>query len=148
MPSRELTFPVFDADNHMYESQEALTKFLPDNRKKVIDFSAPYAPFYNGIFGPRDLKVAAIGDIAGDFVYARLQTGQDSVKTAYPPKQLSQWAERLQAWADGGEPDDLPRVGKKAAKKEPRDVFAYIIHGGKVHAPAGAMELIGRVGGK
>lgn len=36
----------------------------PD-REKVIDFSAPYAPFYNGIFGPRDLKVAAIGDIAG-----------------------------------------------------------------------------------
>ena len=28
MPSRELSFPVFDADNHMYEPQEALTKFL------------------------------------------------------------------------------------------------------------------------
>jgi hypothetical protein len=25
MPSRELPFPVFDADNHMYEPQEALT---------------------------------------------------------------------------------------------------------------------------
>lgn len=90
----------------------------------------------------------AIADITGDFVYARLQTGQDSVKTAYPPKQLVQWAERLQTWADGGEPGDLPRIGKKVAKKEPRDVFAYIIHGGKVHAPAGAIELIGRVSGK
>ena len=30
MPSRELSFPVFDADNHMYETQEALTKYLPD----------------------------------------------------------------------------------------------------------------------
>jgi predicted TIM-barrel fold metal-dependent hydrolase len=38
MPSRELPFPVFDADNHMYETQEALTKFLPDNRKHVIDY--------------------------------------------------------------------------------------------------------------
>ena len=38
MPSRELPFPVFDADNHMYEPQEALTKFLPDNRKHVIDY--------------------------------------------------------------------------------------------------------------
>ncbi|MGA8125906.1 MAG: amidohydrolase, partial [Mycobacterium sp.] len=38
MPSRELSFPVFDADNHMYEPQEALTKFLPDNRKRVIDY--------------------------------------------------------------------------------------------------------------
>ena len=90
----------------------------------------------------------AIADITGDFVYARLQTGQDSVKTAYPPKQLGQWAERLRTWADGGEPDDLPRIGKPAAKKKPRDVFAYIIHGGKVHAPAGAMDLIGRVSEK
>src|SRR3981081_3163958 len=38
MPSRELPFPVFDADNHMYETQEALTKFLPDNRKRAIDY--------------------------------------------------------------------------------------------------------------
>src|ERR1700758_3361835 len=38
MPSRELPFPVFDADNHMYETQEALTKFLPDKRKHVIDY--------------------------------------------------------------------------------------------------------------
>ncbi len=38
MPSRELSYPVFDADNHMYETQEALTKFLPDKRKNVIDY--------------------------------------------------------------------------------------------------------------
>ena len=38
MPSRELSFPVFDADNHMYEPQEALTKYLPDNRKNVVDY--------------------------------------------------------------------------------------------------------------
>ncbi len=38
MPSRELSYPVFDADNHMYETQEALTKFLPDNRKRAIDY--------------------------------------------------------------------------------------------------------------
>jgi predicted TIM-barrel fold metal-dependent hydrolase len=38
MPSRQLDFPVFDADNHMYETQEALTKFLPENYARVIDF--------------------------------------------------------------------------------------------------------------
>ena len=49
-------------------------------------------------------------------------------------------------WANGGEPDDLPRVDPKpSAKKTPRDVFAYVIHEGKVRAPAGAMELIARV---
>ena len=30
MPSRELSYPVFDADNHFYEPREALTQFLPD----------------------------------------------------------------------------------------------------------------------
>ncbi len=38
MPSRKLDFPVFDADNHMYETREALTKFLPDAYARVIDF--------------------------------------------------------------------------------------------------------------
>jgi predicted TIM-barrel fold metal-dependent hydrolase len=38
MPSRKLPYPVFDADNHMYETEEALTKFLPDNRKHVIEY--------------------------------------------------------------------------------------------------------------
>ncbi|MEX2293057.1 MAG: amidohydrolase family protein [Acidimicrobiales bacterium] len=38
MPSRKLDFPVFDADNHMYETQDALTKFLPDSHAGIIDF--------------------------------------------------------------------------------------------------------------
>lgn len=38
MPSRELAFPVFDADNHLYEPREALTKFLPDKAKSAIDY--------------------------------------------------------------------------------------------------------------
>jgi len=87
----------------------------------------------------------AISDVTGDFVYARLQKGNDDIKTCYPPKRLDAWAKRLQLWAAGGEPDDLPRVDPAAAKKTPRDVFAYVIHEGKVRAPAGAMELIARV---
>ena len=38
MPSRILDFPVFDADNHMYETPEALTKHLEDPFKGVIDY--------------------------------------------------------------------------------------------------------------
>lgn len=87
----------------------------------------------------------AIADIVGDFVYARLQKGNDTTKTCYPPKALDAWAKRLELWASGGEPDDLPRVDDRGAKKQPRDVFAYVIHEGKVRAPAGAMELIARL---
>lgn len=88
----------------------------------------------------------AIADVTADFVYARLQTGKDTVKTAYSPKALDAWAGRFKLWAEGGEPDDLPRVDTTPAKKQPRDVFAYVIHEGKIRAPAGAMELIARVG--
>ncbi len=38
MPSRNLDFPVFDADNHLYENRDALTKFLPDKHKNAIDY--------------------------------------------------------------------------------------------------------------
>ena len=34
-------------------------------REKVIDFSAAYAPFFNGVFGPADQKVAGPADLAG-----------------------------------------------------------------------------------
>ena len=61
------------------------------------------------------------------------------------PKQLDAWANRFLAWAGGGEPDDLPRVDQTTPTKTRRDVFAYVIHEGKVRAPAGAMELIARV---
>ena len=84
--------------------------------------------------------------MTGDFVYARLQKGKDSVKTGYPPKALDHWAKRAMQWAEGGTPSDLPLIDEdhKAARK-PRDVFLYFIHEGKVRAPAAAMELIERV---
>ncbi|MEY2471283.1 MAG: hypothetical protein QOK28_612 [Actinomycetota bacterium] len=33
-----LDIPVFDADNHLYETRDSLTKFLPDRYKGVIDY--------------------------------------------------------------------------------------------------------------
>ena len=33
-----LGFPVFDADNHLYETQDAFTRHLPDRYKGVIDY--------------------------------------------------------------------------------------------------------------
>lgn len=38
MPSRQLDFPVFDADNHLYETRDALTKYLPSEYEKVIGY--------------------------------------------------------------------------------------------------------------
>lgn len=87
----------------------------------------------------------AIADVTADFVYARLQKGQEKIKTGYAPKALDAWTARAQIWAAGGEPKDLPRVDKKSAAKNPRDVFMYVIHEAKVRAPAAAMALIERL---
>jgi uncharacterized protein YecE (DUF72 family) len=95
-------------------------------------------------------KYPNIADLTGDFVYARLQRGKDTVPSAYPPKELDAWAGRLRSWAQGNAPGDLPHVDPDPkpdpkSKVAPRDVFAYVIHEGKVRAPAGAMALIARL---
>lgn len=86
-------------------------------------------------------------DPTADFVYARLQRGTDETVTCYPPNELDDWALRLKAYADGGVPEDLPLVAKDhPAERKPREVFAFLITGGKVNAPRGAVELKKRVG--
>jgi polar amino acid transport system substrate-binding protein len=39
-------------------------------RDKVIDFSTAYAPYYQGVFGPADIKVAGPADLTGKTVGA------------------------------------------------------------------------------
>ncbi|MCP8893376.1 DUF72 domain-containing protein [Shinella daejeonensis] len=83
-----------------------------------------------------------IADVTADFVYARLQQGSDEIETCYAPAALDAWAGRLEDWAKGGEPADLPRIdpGTRPAR-QPRDVFAFFITSGKVNAPNGARAL-------
>jgi uncharacterized protein YecE (DUF72 family) len=87
----------------------------------------------------------AIADVTGDFLYLRLQKGEDSIATAYPEKAIADWAARLQGWLAGKAPADLPHIEAAPAKTKPRDIFAYFIHEGKVRAPAGAMALIAEI---
>jgi uncharacterized protein YecE (DUF72 family) len=110
---------------------------------KTPAFAALLKKFAMPVVFTDHVKYPNIADITGGFVYARLQRGKDTVPTAYPPKEISAWAKRLKAWSAGSEPDDLPRIEAAAAKKgTPRDVFAYVIHEGKIRAPAGAIALI------
>jgi uncharacterized protein YecE (DUF72 family) len=89
-----------------------------------------------------------IADLTGDFFYARLQRGKDSVPTAYPPKDIAAWSQRLRVIAEGKLPKELPQIdAAHQPKAVSRDVFAYVIHEGKVRAPAGAMALIERLNG-
>ena len=100
-----------------------------------------------GLVYAEHFQYPELADVTADFVYARLQKGSDEIETAYPQKELDAWAARLKAWAAGGQPDDLPRVDPDfVPKTAPRDVFAYVIHEGKVRAPAAAKALIEKDG--
>lgn len=112
---------------------------------KTPAFIALLRQFNVGIVYSEHETYTEIADVTSDFVYARLQKGDDKLVTGYPPQALDAWAGRLKTWAQGGQPDDLPRIDKSDAPTQPRDVFAYVIHEGKVRAPAAAMELIKRL---
>jgi uncharacterized protein YecE (DUF72 family) len=112
---------------------------VPEFIALLHSFSTPV------VFAEHD-KYPGIADAIGDFVYARLQKGEDTVPTAYPPKALDAWAKRAETWAKGGTPSDLQLADPdKKANAAARDVFMYFIHEGKVRAPAAAMELIQRL---
>ena len=74
--------------------------------------------------------------------------GKDTIPTAYPPKELDAWAGRLQAVGARRESRTICRAStaaRRRSKAAPRDVFAYVIHEGKMRAPAAAMALIERL---
>jgi uncharacterized protein YecE (DUF72 family) len=115
---------------------------------RVPEFIALLRKFNAAVVCAEHETYPEIADVTGDFVYLRLQRGKDTIPTGYPPKELDAWAKRLKTYADGGVPKDLAVVDtKNAAPAKPRDVFAYVIHEGKVRAPAAAMALIERVKG-
>ncbi|MDE2055461.1 MAG: DUF72 domain-containing protein [Xanthomonadaceae bacterium] len=85
-------------------------------------------------------------DLTGDFVYARLMRSRESERDGYSAKDLDAWAFRARTWHEGGEPDDLPRVSSGGnAPCALRDVFIHFISAAKVHNPAAAMALQGRL---
>ncbi len=88
-----------------------------------------------------------IADPTADFVYARLMAGADEIETGYEPAALDAWAGRLQAYARGERPGDLPMIQPAGAGGTPREVFAFFISEGKVRAPAAAQALMSRLGG-
>jgi uncharacterized protein YecE (DUF72 family) len=86
-----------------------------------------------------------IADVTADFVYLRLISASDDLPTGYESKDLDLWAGHFKAYAEGGVPADFTPIDRTGLPEAPRDVYAFVIHEGKVRAPAAAMELIKRV---
>ena len=96
------------------------------------------------VFADTD-EYPSFADVTADFVYARLMRCAAPVKTGYTSRALTTWAQRAHVWAQGGEPNDLPRVRQDTAESVPRDVFIYFISGAKERAPAAARALLSRL---
>jgi uncharacterized protein YecE (DUF72 family) len=86
-----------------------------------------------------------ITDVTSEFVYCRLHGSEVLYASGYDAKSLDIWAEWVQTWASGGEPDSEKILKTKPPKAKTRDVFVYFDNDTKVRAPFDAQELIKRV---
>jgi uncharacterized protein YecE (DUF72 family) len=85
-------------------------------------------------------------DVTADFVYCRLHGSEVLYASGYDAQALDKWAERVVAWATGGEAEGEHASSKPAAKAEGRDVYVYFDNDAKVRAPFDAQGLMERVG--
>ena len=111
------------------------------------DFVALLRQFATPVVFTDHATYPSLADLPGDFVYARLQKGRTRYRLpirrrnsmpgpsvcepGHPAKCRTTCRESIRAHA--------PK------KITPRDVFAYVIHEGKIRAPAAAMALIERL---
>lgn len=87
------------------------------------------------------------GDVTADFLYLRLHGAQQMYASGYSDGQLDQWAERIRAWASGGQPGDRPLLSDTAAlERRHRNVFCFFDNTMKIHAPLNALRLADRLG--
>lgn len=83
-------------------------------------------------------------DLTSDFVYLRLHGAEELYASGYSEQALKRWAERIDAWHHGKQPEDAhliaPRLKPRARKS--REVFCYFDNDIKVRAPYDARNLL------
>jgi len=85
-------------------------------------------------------------DVTADFVYVRLHGDDKLYESGYTEEGLDRWAEKIDAWLDGGEPATANTVGRRRSDRlSQRDVFVYFDNDVKVHAPYDAMSLARKI---
>jgi uncharacterized protein YecE (DUF72 family) len=85
-------------------------------------------------------------DVTADFLYLRLHGSEVLYASGYNDVDLNLWAERVVAWARGGQPADGVYAGTTPApKRAKRDVYVYFDNDAKVRAPFDAQGLTARV---
>lgn len=59
-----------------------------EERQKVIDFSTSYAPFFQAVFGPKNVELKSFDDLAGKTLAVTRGTIQDDALVQLAPKSL------------------------------------------------------------
>lgn len=80
-------------------------------------------------------------DVTTDFVYCRLHGSEQLYASGYTDAALGKWAERVTAWAQGGESPDGKFAHSERSRQKPRDVYVYFDNDAKVRAPYDAKKL-------
>lgn len=82
-------------------------------------------------------------DVTADFLYIRLHGHEQLYSSRYSDEALHYWTSRIQAWAQGGEPDDAQLIDQahRLPTQESRDVYCYFDNDANVHAPFDADRL-------
>ncbi|MBY3306236.1 DUF72 domain-containing protein [Rhizobium laguerreae] len=93
------------------------------------------------------VKWPLLMDITADFIYCRLHGSEKLYVSGYEDEALDIWAQRIRAWATGGEPDDATRVlAPVPARAKGRDVYLYFDNTDvKLRAPVDADHLSQRL---
>jgi uncharacterized protein YecE (DUF72 family) len=86
-------------------------------------------------------------DVTADFMYLRLHGEKKLYSGAYGEATLDRWAQAIQAWSEGSQPKDGPRISDaKPPRRASRDVYCYFDNDIKVDAPFDAQRLIDKLG--
>jgi uncharacterized protein YecE (DUF72 family) len=86
-------------------------------------------------------------DVTADFIYMRLHGATELYQSRYTDEQLDRWADRIRAWAQGGQPADARLISSEPPpQRASRDVYCYFDNTDKLHAPDNARELLCKLG--
>lgn len=85
-------------------------------------------------------------DVTADFVYCRLHGAEQLYVSGYSDRELNWWADRIEHWRKGKQPEKAKLISKRKAAAGKRDVYVYFDNDAKVHAPFNAKTLSQKLG--
>ena len=92
-------------------------------------------------------KWPCLEDVTADFMYLRLHGDKELYASGYSDEALERWAQRIDIWSRGGQPEDAQRASeKRPPARKSRDIYCYFDNDIKVKAPFDARRLIARLG--